>query len=137
VTLASESGAPRPTIVNAVHRVETAHDITPYLSTQEQAWLVLAARALGKEGVRVSLDLDDQAHQGPLYRTYRQSELANAVKVTNTGDATLQGVVTVTGAPVTPEPAAERGFKIERTYFTLGGEAVDATKAKQNQRFVV
>jgi uncharacterized protein YfaS (alpha-2-macroglobulin family) len=36
-----------------------------------------------------------------------------------------------------PEPAAERGFKIERNYFTLDGEPANPTNAKQNQRFVV
>ena len=45
--------------------------------------------------------------------------------------------MSVSGSPLTPEPAAERGFKIERNYFTLDGEPADATKAKQNQRFVV
>ena len=59
------------------------------------------------------------------------------MKVTNTGDTNLQAVVSVTGAPVTPEPAAEKGFKIERTYYTLGGDPVNVAKAKQNQRFVV
>jgi hypothetical protein len=43
----------------------------------------------------------------------------------------------VSGAPLTPEPAAERGFKIEREFHTLDGEAADPTKARQNQRFVV
>jgi uncharacterized protein YfaS (alpha-2-macroglobulin family) len=49
----------------------------------------------------------------------------------------VQAVVSVSGAPVTPEPAAENGFKIERQYFTLDGEESDPSKAKQNQRFVV
>jgi uncharacterized protein YfaS (alpha-2-macroglobulin family) len=46
-------------------------------------------------------------------------------------------VVSVTGAPIVPEPAAESGFKIERNYFTLGGEPVDIAKAKQNERYAV
>ncbi len=49
VTLASEGGAPRPTIIGAVERVEAARDLTPYTSTQENAWMVLAARALAKD----------------------------------------------------------------------------------------
>src|SRR5262249_27725773 len=63
--------------------------------------------------------------------------LATPLKVTNHGDTTLQAVVSVTGAPITPEPAAENGFRIERQHYTLAGEPVDATKARQNQRFVV
>jgi uncharacterized protein YfaS (alpha-2-macroglobulin family) len=38
---------------------------------------------------------------------------------------------------VTPEPAADRVFKIERIFNTLDGEPSDPSKAKQNQRFVV
>jgi alpha-2-macroglobulin len=57
--------------------------------------------------------------------------------VTNAGDAAVQAVVTVSGAPLVPEPAAENGFKIERKYYTLDGKAADARKAKQNDRFAV
>ena len=39
--------------------------------------------------------------------------------------------------PLTPEPAAAQGFKIERSYHTLEGDKVDPSKARQNQRFVV
>jgi len=45
--------------------------------------------------------------------------------------------VSVSGSPLTPEPAAEQGFKIERSYHTLEGEKVDPGKTRQNQRFVV
>jgi uncharacterized protein YfaS (alpha-2-macroglobulin family) len=49
----------------------------------------------------------------------------------------LQAVVTVNGAPLVPEPAADRGFKIERLYFTLDGKPADPAKARQNDRFAV
>jgi uncharacterized protein YfaS (alpha-2-macroglobulin family) len=138
VTLAAEGGGPRPTIFNAVARIEAARGLTPYTSTQENAWMILAARALAKEGPRVALEVAGAATQAPLYRNFRGSDLAgSAVRVTNAGDAPLQAVVTVTGAPITPEPAADRGFKIERTYYTLDGEKADIAKVKQNQRFAV
>src|SRR6202000_3088581 len=46
-------------------------------------------------------------------------------------------VVSVSGSPITPEPAASNGFKIERSYFTLDGKPVDIFTAKQNDRFAV
>src|SRR5262249_35541984 len=58
-------------------------------------------------------------------------------RIANAGEGPLQAVVTVNGAPLVPEPAAERGFKIERLYFTLDGKPADPTKAKQNDRFTV
>jgi alpha-2-macroglobulin len=137
VTLASEGGAPRPTVINAVQRVEAARGLSPYTSTQEDAWMVLAARALEKDAAGVSLDVAGEAHKGPLYRTFRPADLGGNLKVANTGDGPLQAVVSVTGAPVTPEPPAERGFKIERFYYTLDGKPANPATAKQNQRFVV
>src|SRR5256885_16029494 len=59
------------------------------------------------------------------------------VRITNTGDAPVQAVVSVSGSPVTPEPAASNGFKIERNYFTLDGKPADISKVKQNDRFAV
>jgi hypothetical protein len=137
VTLASEGAAPRATITGAVERVEAARGLTPYTSTQENAWMVLAARALAKEAQTVALDVGGERTQGALNRNLRPNELAQPLKVTNTGDGAVQVVVTVSGAPVVPEPAAENGFKIERKYYTLAGKPADPAKAKQNDRFAV
>jgi alpha-2-macroglobulin len=136
VSLASEGSAPKATLTQAVARVEVARGLTPYTSTQENAWLVLASRALSKE--TMSLDLNGAAVKTALYRSYRASEMAGQpIKITNTGDTPVQAVVSVSGAPITPEPAASNGFKIERNYFTLDGKPADVSKAKQNDRFAV
>jgi uncharacterized protein YfaS (alpha-2-macroglobulin family) len=137
VVLAAEGNAPQPTIATAVQKVEAARDAAFYTSTQENAWMVLAARAIGKQ-VRLSLDVGGEARQSPLYRTVGAGEVqASPLKVTNTGDVPLRAVVSVSGAPVTPEPAAEKGFKIERLYYTLDGKPADPAMARQNQRFAV
>ena len=138
VSLASEGNAPRATLTSAVQRVEAARGLTPYTSTQENAWLVLASRALAKEANAMSLDVDGSPVKTALYRSYTAADVGTRpVKITNTGDAPLQAVVAVTGAPVTPEPAAANGFKIERTYYTLDGKPADIAQAKQNDRFAV
>jgi hypothetical protein len=63
--------------------------------------------------------------------------LTAPLRVTNTGDTPVQAVVTVNGAPVVPEPAAQNGFKIERQTYTLDGTPVDPAHVKQNTRLVV
>jgi uncharacterized protein YfaS (alpha-2-macroglobulin family) len=136
-TLASEGNGPRPIVMAAVQRIEQTRAMASYTSTQENAWMVLAARALAKDATSVSLDVQGEAKKGAFYRNARASELGQPLKVTNTGEGALQAVVSVSGAPTVPEPAAERGFKIERNYFTLDGAAADPSKATQNQRFVV
>jgi uncharacterized protein YfaS (alpha-2-macroglobulin family) len=137
VTLASEGRATQRTIDDAVARIDAARALTSRTSTQEDAWLVLAARALAKQLNAISLSVNGEARQGTMYRSLRADELASPLTVSNKGDGNVQAVISVSGSPLTPEPAAERGFKIERKYFTLDGEPADVTKAKQNQRFVV
>src|SRR5262249_15345031 len=132
-----EGGAPRPTITGAVERVEAARNLTPYTSTQENAWMVLAAHALAKDAQTVTLDVGGERTQGALNRDLRASDLQQPLPLTKPGKSPGRGVVPLWGAPVVPEPAAERGFKIERTYYMLDGKLADPTKAKQNERFAV
>ncbi|HXG78301.1 MAG TPA: alpha-2-macroglobulin, partial [Methyloceanibacter sp.] len=136
VTLAAEGDAPKPILVSGTKRIEQARSLVTYTSTQEDAWLVLAARALGKQDI--SLETNEGGIEGPLYRTFTEEQLATSpLTVTNAGDTPLDTVISVSGAPVTPEPAGEHGFKIERNFFTLDGGDADIAKAKQNDRFVV
>jgi alpha-2-macroglobulin len=136
VTLAAEGGAPQPILVSATSRIGKARDLVDDTSTQEDAWLVLAARALGAQPV--SLLVNGDARDEPLYRTMKASELGqNPFTVTNTGDSPVDAVLTVSGAPVTPEPATDHGFHIERAFYTLTGQLADPSQAAQNQRFVV
>ncbi len=137
VTLASEGRATQRTIDDAVARVDAARALTSRTSTQEDAWLVLAARALAKQLNAISLSVNGEIRLGTFYHSLRADELGEVLAVSNHGAGTVQAVVSVSGSPLTPEPAAERGFKIERSYFTLDGEAANPTNAKQNQRFVV
>ena len=91
------------------------------------------------------LDVDGQSVRTALYRNYKAADLSSKpIKITNTGDAPVQAVVSVSGSPVTPEPAASNGFKIERSYYTLEGRKIDLKSAeggsgtlKQTDRLVV
>lgn len=138
VSLASEGNAPKATLISAVSRIEAARGLTPYTSTQENAWLVLASRALAKEADSFALDVDGSPIKSALYRSYKAAEMTGKpIRITNTGETPVHAVVSVTGSPVTPEPAASNGFKIERNYFTLDGKPADPAKARQNDRFAV
>jgi alpha-2-macroglobulin len=136
VTLAAEGDAPKLILVSGTEKIEIARSKVNYTSTQEEAWLVLAARALGKQNV--SLTVNDAGQEGPLYRNFSEDQLAaSPLVVTNSGDVPLDAVISVSGAPVTPEPAAEHGFTLERGFYTFDGEEADIGHAKQNDRFVV
>ncbi|HSD92859.1 MAG TPA: alpha-2-macroglobulin [Methyloceanibacter sp.] len=136
VTLAAEGDAAKPILVRGTERIEQARNKVSHTSTQEDAWLVLAARALGKQDI--SVETNEGGQTGPLYRSFSEAELAaSPLTVTNAGDTPLDTVISVSGAPVTPEPEAQHGFTLERGFYTLEGGDADVTKAKQNDRFVV
>jgi alpha-2-macroglobulin len=113
-------------------------------STQEQAWMVLAAAELAKDtgkdaGKDVpSLALDGTPVTGALYRTYPGAALeAKPVTVTNRGTAPVQLALGISGNPAVPEPAAAKGYTIERSYHRLDGSPADLAVLRQNDRLVV
>ena len=57
--------------------------------------------------------------------------------MTNRGNTPLEAVISVSGAPTTPEPAADHGLKLERSFHKLNGEEIDIKTARQNERIVV
>ncbi|KAB2920774.1 MAG: alpha-2-macroglobulin family protein [Hyphomicrobiaceae bacterium] len=145
ITLASETGIAKPDLPRLVDIVAKAFAAKTYTSTQEQAWMLLAARTLGEEAKSTTLSVNGQPHQGQLMRSLSPAELkSGALTIVNTGNAATDAVVSVIGAALTPEPAISKGFSIERAYYTLDGKQIDLQSAtggnselKQNERLVV
>ena len=114
-----------------------------YTSTQENAWMLLASRALLEEGKTLKLSVNGQPFEGMLNRKLTEKDLANGpLVIENLSDGDIQAMVTVTGEAATPEPAADHGLKVERSYFKLDGTPVDLSNAQtaalsQNDRLVV
>ncbi|WP_132253652.1 alpha-2-macroglobulin family protein [Methylobacterium segetis] len=139
LALAAESGLTREALqpVGAVLAEERASG--RLTSTQENAWMVLAAAGLTKESEALSVSVDGAVEPGALARTFRQAALdAKPVMLRNEGRAPVQVSVGVSGNPVSPEPAAAQGYTIERTYHRLDGTAVDPGQGlRQNDRLVV
>ena len=137
VSLASEGNAPRATLTQAVERVEVARGLTPYTSTQENAWLVLASRALAKETHARSISTARRSRPRSIAATRPPRWRASRSRSPTPATRRCRRWSRSSGSPVTPEPAASNGFKIERNYFTLDGKPADVAKAKQNDRFAV
>ncbi len=145
VTLAAESRAAATEVPRLVDVVAKAYAARTYTSTQEQAWMLLAAKALSDQAGDTSLSVNGQAMKGQLLRALKGAEFKDgALTIVNEGDAPVSAFVSVFGAALTPEPAISKGFSIERTYYTLDGKKVDLASAtggksslKQNDRLVV
>ncbi|MET0605130.1 MAG: alpha-2-macroglobulin, partial [Beijerinckiaceae bacterium] len=139
MTLAAEGGAERAQILQASSAVNEARDAARYTSTQEQAWMVLAAQALARDTEALTLSVGGAEHKGALYRTWRGLALdQRPITITNASNAPAQMVVSTSGNPLTPEPAVRQGYIVERSYYKQDGTAVDlAQPVRQNERFVV
>jgi len=107
-------------------------------STQEEAWLVLAAQAVARDAEAMALKLDGVDQKGALYRTFKDARLVNgSITLANAGRGPVQAVITVTGNPIEPEPALSRGYAVERNYYKLDGAQVQPSSVQQNDRLVV
>jgi alpha-2-macroglobulin len=145
VTLASETGIAKAETPKLANVIAKAYETRSYTSTQEQAWMLLAAKALNDEVKSTTLSVDGKPVTGPVLRGLSPAQLQNGgLTVSNDGDAAIDAVVSVIGAALTPEPAVSKGFKIERQAFTLDGKKVDLKSlsggkadVKQNDRFVI
>jgi alpha-2-macroglobulin len=145
ITLASETGLAKTEVPRLVDVVAKAYRAKSYTSTQEQAWMLLAARALAEEAGNAALTVNGAPHKGQLVRPLSPAEVKDGTLViSNESDAAVDAVVSVIGAALTPEPAVSKGFTIERTYYALDGKKVDLKSAtgangelKQNDRLVV
>jgi uncharacterized protein YfaS (alpha-2-macroglobulin family) len=137
LTLASEGETTSP-IVQPVARIVEEERGTRRTSTQEEAWMVLAAQAVARNADAIMLRVDGRESRGAFYRTYKDAALSsNGIALANQGTAPVQAVVTVTGNPIEPEPAVAHGYTVERSYYRLDGSPVQASRVQQNERLVV
>ncbi|CAN7172511.1 alpha-2-macroglobulin family protein [Aminobacter sp. LjRoot7] len=138
LALAAES-KPLPSVVPALVKMVAADRAAArWTSTQDDAWMLLAARALKAGNEAISLDVNGTAHNGAYSERVDGADLlTNPIVIANTGKDALQAVVTTVAAPAQPLPAGGDGFTIERTYYRLDGSEANVTEVKQNERFVV
>lgn len=146
LTLVSEvSMAPEVAPPELADVLAAAFAARTHTSTQEQAWLLLAANALADRGRSTMLDLDGQRHAGVLRRTLSPAQLRDGeLTIVNRGSEAVDAVVSVVGAALTPEPAVAHGLTVSRSYYRLDGTKVDiataagaTSTAAQSDRYVV
>ncbi|UWQ58183.1 alpha-2-macroglobulin family protein [Leisingera caerulea] len=104
-------------------------------STQEAAWTLMAARALAQNPEASGLLVNGQPVEGPFVQAadgQDMPELALTAANGRTADITL----TTLGVPEVPPAAGGFGYTIERSYFTLEGQPLDAGSVQAGARFV-
>ncbi|WP_171022100.1 alpha-2-macroglobulin family protein [Cohaesibacter sp. CAU 1516] len=114
------------------------YDPSRRLSTQEQAWMVMAARSSLANPQDLGIAVNGAPLKGSLSQTLSGSSLANApLVIDNDGTKALQVNVTTIGTPTEPLPASENGLVIARSYHKLDGSPTSMAEIRQNERFVV
>jgi uncharacterized protein YfaS (alpha-2-macroglobulin family) len=144
LTLASETHVTNVEAPKLINVIAKAYVGRTYTSTQEQAWMLLAANAMAEEGRDLKLIVNGAPVVGTVNRAMSAEELLKGpLTVANDGAAPVDAVVSVIGSSLTTEPPVSKGFSIERTYYTLDGKQVDLKSAtggtsevKQNERLV-
>jgi hypothetical protein len=144
LTLVAETGMAKERTADLTKVLTAAFRTRQHTSTQEQAWMLLAARALAEEAKATTLTVGGATHAGELTRSFRPAELERgAIEIVNRGTNPVDAVISVEGASLKTEAAIARGFTIERSYFKLDGEKIDLASASggrsqigQNERLV-
>lgn len=129
LALAAEAGS------GAIDRVLLAQQISQRgalheLSTQEAAWSLQAAVALGADGG--GLSVDGRAVDGNVVQLYDGS----ARTITNTGQSPTTVTLTAFGVPDVAPPARGNGYTIARSYFTPEGEATSLDDLHVGDRLI-
>ncbi|TGQ42583.1 alpha-2-macroglobulin family protein [Mesorhizobium sp. M00.F.Ca.ET.216.01.1.1] len=138
LALAAES-KPVPTIVPVLIRMVARERANArWTSTQDESWMLLAARALKAGNDTITLTVNGAPHAGGYSDQIAGSDLADSpLTIANTGKTPLQAVVTTVASPIQPLPASGSGFTIERTYYKLDGTEANVSEVEQNERYVV
>ncbi|WP_026619694.1 alpha-2-macroglobulin family protein [Ensifer sp. WSM1721] len=138
LALAAESRPVPPIIPELSKIVSKEWQQSRYTSTQEQAWMLLAARAIqgGDEDMR--LEINGAGRSGSYAaRITGDALMEHPVVIRNNSADAVSAVVTTVAAPQQPLSAGGDGFTIERTYYTLDGVEANVMEARQNERYVV
>ena len=138
LALVAEADLDRAAIPALAQALETdgAGETTP--STQEAAWMVVAANALSGRSTGLTLEVDGLPHAGALFRRESAASLARGpLAIVNRGPAATMATITVEGTPKAPLAAAQSGMTLEKAYYHLDGSDASADEVAQNERLVV
>jgi uncharacterized protein YfaS (alpha-2-macroglobulin family) len=147
LTFAAESGSSAIAISALGGQLERLWAATDYPSTQDQAWMLLAAHALMDGAAKPRLSVNGRPQDGAFFQRGRLVDLASEpsaarpapatqLELANAGDRPLTAMLTRNGIPVRPAPAGGNGYSIERSYYDLDGRGVDPTQINQGARLV-
>ncbi len=106
----------------------------PHMSTQEQAWMLLATHALIEAPGIAGLTLDGAPVDGPLVE--RIAGAAAPKTLRNSGARSADVTLTTIGVPRVPAEPGGYGYAIDREYYDLEGNRVTLDSVATGTRLV-
>lgn len=118
--------------------IASKQDVSAYNSTQEMAWMLMAARQANEDARKASFTVDGQEQTGRLGWRFSGKDVTDApVTFGNDSGKDQRVVLTVTGQMTEPLPEGGEGFAIHRKIYDLNGAEVDPSAVPYNSRLVV
>ncbi len=141
LAFAAESPANQPRRTAVMDRIAELFAHSGRTSTQEQAWLLMAAEAAARlSGGAMTVAVGSAAaKQGsePLYLRRVLGSSAAPTAVANRGTAPVWRTVSITGVPKGDLPAESSGYWVGRWVFKPDGSPADLAKVRQTDLYVV
>ena len=141
LAFAGDNPGAQPRLTAVMDRIAELFARTRRTSTQEQAWLLMAAEtAVRATGGAMKIAIGDtppQQRSEPLYFRRMLGSGTAPVTVANRGNAPAWRTVSITGVPRTDLPAESSGYTVSRTIYKADGSPADLTKIRQTDLLVV
>jgi uncharacterized protein YfaS (alpha-2-macroglobulin family) len=141
ITLMAEAKLPGYDAAAYLEKLAGLQLARDYLSTQEQVWLLLAARATSSAAtpnVSIARDSQDAVSQSkPYMLALASGELTQGTVFVNKGSDMVYAKASASGVPFADLPAQENGFTIGRSFYHLDGTPADLSQVRQNDVLVV
>lgn len=106
------------------------------LTTQEQAFLLLAARSMAGAADALSLEFSGEAMEGRTVRLDADG-LAGAGSLFNRGERPVWLTAFARGVPSSAPPAVAQGFAIEKGLYDRRGNTIDPSAIRRGDQIIV
>ncbi|MBI1212800.1 MAG: alpha-2-macroglobulin family protein [Alphaproteobacteria bacterium] len=112
-----------------------------YTTTQEKAWMLLAAHAIEASTPPINVAVTGADASGTNTKVLRfnpeAAQVDAGIDVRNNGKHDVWRIVSVEGVPAQPLPASQSGVTLSKAILTMDGKPADLSQVKQNDRFIV
>jgi uncharacterized protein YfaS (alpha-2-macroglobulin family) len=138
LAIASESDQ-LPSVQSLVPTLQSLSKTPDLMTTQEKAWLLVAAHAVTAGEASVGLTLNGKALAGPHGQAAfmpAPADIAAGYTITPT-TTDLWRTTVVHGSPTAAPSAMSEGLTLKKSYFAMDGSPLDPSSLPQNSRFIV